>query len=230
MFFKTKNFDRSQSLCELAQKSARRGILEGDSGHGKTFSLEHYFRSNTKVIYIRCTSSMKTIDMLIRIAKSLWIELPDKPKEHALMQLIESKLTGEPGWLIIFDETEDLPVRLWFAIKEIEDFTRGKCGLIVSGLGIKDKITKLAAKGKPGFPQIKRRLFANIVSLQPITAAEVRQLCKSNGLTNPDALGWFAQNVGDYDMLNQYLSDLVSAYDGDIAGLDGKQVAEFFNL
>ena len=119
--WQTENFTTIQQACMIAQRNQRRMILDAPVRQGKTFALEFYARHNEKVLYIKCRKSMKTKDLLTKIASRLNMNLEGIKGEMALMDAVMDKLTGENGWLIILDECEKKQNSLYDAIKEIED-------------------------------------------------------------------------------------------------------------
>lgn len=207
LHWETANFLRIQSVCQLAQSQGRRPLIDGESGAGKTYALEYYAQNHDRVHYLKCTSSMRKKDMLHEIMSLLKISTDGLKGEKQWMDAIKHRLIGTPGQLIILDETEDIPVGLWKAIKEIEDFTRGICGLVVAGLDLEAKLKLLADKKKPGFRQMKRRLFPNIVKVNTVGRAQIKDVLMKMGITEKDVTEWFVRKVTDYDMLNQWLSD-----------------------
>lgn len=227
LHWNTENFTRIQNVCIVAQRDKRRALLDGFSGAGKTYALEHFYRNNRQVIYQKCTSSMKKKDLLWEIMDKLKIQT-DRKGDKAFMDAIRAKLTGQAGWLIIFDECEDVPSALYKAIKEIEDFTRGVCGLVVCGMDLERKLRRLAEKGKEGFPQLKRRLFANVVKLHAVDRRAIVAVLNEMAITDRNTVNWFVQNVEDYDMLNQYLSDCLSALNGDVSKITPETLTELF--
>ena len=192
--WETENFKTVQNLCKSAQNKRKIVLLDSeDSGLGKTYGLEYYATYNDKVIYVKCTSSMGAKDLLNEILYKLGVkEVPKSPK--AKLDMIREKVLGSPGYLIIIDEAEDIKSGLYKIIKEIIDFTYLRCAMIISGMGLIEKIGRLANKQRVGFPQLKRRLFSNRAMLRRIGKQEIADICEKHGIANRSAIQWFQRD------------------------------------
>lgn len=199
--------DLMYRVCKKSQGTTDRMLLDGPTGASKTYTLESYFAQNEKVVYIKCTSSMSKKDMLLEILKVLGVRFEGKG-EKAMMDSIRDRVTSQPGWLIIIDEAEDVKSALYKAIKEIDDFTLGRCGLVVAGADLAHKINGLAERNKVGFPQLRSRLFPNLVKVPAITRHDVKECAKSIGIADKAALDWLGNKITDMRMLSQYLKTI----------------------
>ncbi|TAE62453.1 MAG: ATP-binding protein [Bacteroidetes bacterium] len=209
LHFETENFKLVQNVCKSAQQKRKIVLLDSEeSGLGKTYGLEHYATYNDKVLYIKCTSSMGAKDLLDEIIYKLSIK--DAPKgAKAKIDAIRDKVLSTPGYLIIIDEAEDIKISLYKILKEIIDFTYMKCALVVSGMSLTNKIERLARKERPGFPQLKRRLFANQAKLRMITNKEKADICQAYNISAKSAIQWFQKQVHDYQMFAEYIKDVL---------------------
>lgn len=209
LHFETEAFKLLQRVCEKAQNGHKIVTLDSlESGAGKTYGLEWYKNNADKVAYAKCTSTMGAKDLLDEILLRLGYSSKDFPKStKAKMDMIREVVTKSKGWLLIIDECDDIKMGLFKLIKEIIDFTRTKCGLIVCGMGVVAKINRLAEKRREGFPQLKRRLLANKVMMPSVSKTNMEILLKESGITNSSAIKWFQDNVEDMQMLAEYIKD-----------------------
>lgn len=222
------NFLSIQMACKVAQRNQRRMIADGPVRMSKTFSFEYYARHNEKVMYIKCRKSMKTKDLLQKIATRLNMSLEGIRGEMALMDAVMDRLTGDNGWLLILDECEKKQNSLYDAIKEIEDFTRGIAGLVVVGAGMIRDWQKAADRQKGIFPQLCGRFFVNKLELDAMPADESAKRAKEAGVTDTNVLTWFGRNVKNYDMLSQYLTDLKELTSNDLQRVDIQMINQIF--
>lgn len=208
--WETYNFTLIQKTCKRAQGKRMRVLLEGDTGFGKTYSLDYYNIHADKVIYIKVTRSMTERNLLQAILKKLSIR-DDIRGARNMINAIRYQLTGTPGYLLIIDEAEYLKPNLFHVIKEIADFTEGKCGFILSGLGITSTIKRLADKKRMGFPQLKRRFFPNRLLLPDrIENSEKERICMDTGITDRTAINVIKNYCHDFDMLSQIVADVAA--------------------
>lgn len=207
LHFETEEFLKLQNVLKWAQAGNRIVALDSeDSGQGKTYGLEYYKNNTDKVAYAKATGSMTTKDLQEEILTRLQVK--DIPKSaRAKMNLIRDKVTESDGWLLILDELDDAKTAQWKLVKEIIDFTKGKCSVVVSGMGIIAKINKLADKRKEGFPQLRRRLLANKIKLSYLNRSAQETLLVAHKITDKSAIKWFADNVHDMQMLAEYIKD-----------------------
>ncbi|MGD1960530.1 MAG: AAA family ATPase [Fulvivirga sp.] len=233
--WETHNYRKIMSLCKSTQKQKRRALLDADTGLGKTYALESYASKNDKVLYIKVTRTMSQKDMLDEIVKKLRIKDILRGNRSKMMA-IQKKVINTPDFLIIIDEAEYLKNTLFDLVKEIADFTHRKCGMILSGMDLRQKIEFLAAKHKHGFPQLKRRFFPNIMQIQDMGSktkgrkAEVEEICKSEGITETTAINVFKQYVYDYDMLAQWIADVRAFIEREGRQITGQEMIELFDL
>jgi hypothetical protein len=224
----TDSFRKIQSVCRSTQTKRRIVTLESElSGLGKTYGLEHYETYNDKVVYIKCERSWKSKNLINSILTKLKIRTDSKDNISRLA-LIREKLTSQPGWLIILDEAEYISNTVWHTVKEIIDFIYGKCGLIVSGIDISYKINKYADKKKEGFPQLKRRLFSEIATIQAITKKEKVAILEKHGIVNKTAIEFFAKHVHDYQMMRIYIQDALHVSSKTGSTIDGAFLMDLF--
>jgi DNA transposition AAA+ family ATPase len=228
LHWETSNFKQIQKVCRAAQNKRMRVLLQADTGHGKTYALDHYQIHNDKVIYLKVTRSMTERNLLEAILRKLGIkDIPRGNREK--INLIRFHLTGTPGYLLIIDEAEYLRPALFHVIKEIADFTEGKCGFIMSGFALVQKIGKLADKKREGFPQLKRRFFPNRIMLpEKIENSEKRYILQESGITDATAINVIIQYADDFDMLSQMVSDIVGWQKSNGKKMNGQEVMTRF--
>lgn len=204
--WETPGFELIQRVCQRAQQTGKRILLDGDSGMGKSYGLTWYAGKHPRVIYVRCTSSMSKRELLNALLKPLGLDGKVKGEMNQ-MNAIEEKI-GEGGWLLIIDEAEEVKSALYKAIKELEDLSKRRAGLVVCGLGLEEKLARLALRKKDGFRQLKRRLFPNLVHAPGYSQKVAEQALADIGCEDPEVAKWMKRNVDNYDMLSEYVKDL----------------------
>lgn len=205
--FNNTNYNKVHEICRYAQNKHRRGIIDSkDSGAGKTYSLEAFARMNKKAIYIKATSMMKGRDLILKILHQLNITPDSKRAVRHLEQITERFI--QPGALIIIDELEGASPDMWRVIKDIEDATYRKIGLIIAGKGLIHEIETAAKKGKKLMPQVWRRFKNNRIILSALSLTNITASCMEHGITDKGAQKVLAKHIEDWSQLNEYIKDI----------------------
>lgn len=224
------NFKTIQRACRKAQKNAIREVIQGWTGMGKTYALESYAMTNDYVLYVKATMNMSSKDLLDAILDKMGVQNPIRGN-HAKLEMIKHVISQRKGWLIIIDETEVVRAGIYQVLKDISDWTQNKAGFIICGMDLINKLDRMAAKNKPGFPQLRRRFFGNkIVTASKLSESEIVSVCEFEGITNRSAQNVLAQYVTDLDMLSQYVSDIKDWQKQNAKKMTGQEVIEFFSL
>ena len=222
-------FKSIQKVCRKSKGRAIRMILDGQTGQGKTHSLEYYANTNDYVVYVKCTQNMTAKDLVEELCRKLKISVPYRGVYNRL-GLIEKVVTGKKGYLIIIDEAEVVKSGIYPVIKDISDFVKNKAGLIICGFNLIDKIDRLARSEKPGFPQLRRRFFGNPFYISNITIEDIELACKEEGINNEGAIRVLQAQVRDLDQLVQWVLDIVEWQKANGKKITGKEVIELFDV
>lgn len=197
------------SLTDAQQKAIVKTVV-GQSGCGKTYTVNAYYQKNkTNSVYRIKVSNMHELrDVIYDICTELGIE-PKKGKV-ANLRLITAKIQqlhddgAKP--LLIVDEAENLRLPVLGLFKAIYDaiIDTRLCGLVLIGTQeLLDKIDKMAKKNKDGVPQFARRIKAGRVQLESI---EKRYDEFIDDKTDDIALKTLLNAICDnYGELNSYL-------------------------
>lgn len=222
-------FKLIQRVCRKAQKKAIREIVDGWTGQGKTYSLEHYAVTNDYVVYVKCTQNMSAKGLLDAILDRLGVH-DVITGNHNKLELIKKVVTNRKGFLIIIDEVEVVKPGIYAVLKDISDFTHNKCGFIISGMELIKKLQNLAGRHKAGFPQLKRRFFGNQVFIPQLTQGEIVAVCEYEKIANKGAQSVLAKSVHDLDMLSQYVADIKDEQERLGKKLTGEEVVQLLNI
>lgn len=226
--WETNNFKEISRMCKRAQNKRMRYLLDGDTGHGKTYALDYFQIHADKTIYIKVTRTMTERNLLEAILKKLGHrDFPRGNREK--INAINYALTGHPGFLLIIDEAEYLRASLYHVIKEIADFTENKCGFVLAGFQLVEKINKLAIKKREGFPQLKRRFFPNRMMLpNRIENTEKRMICDASDITEKTAINVICEYCNDFDMLSQVVGDVIAWQNSNSRKMTGNEIMVMF--
>lgn len=205
--FESENFKKVVERLMYAQARKRRVLLDSrDSGAGKTYTLEHYARHNKDVLYIKATSLMTGNDLINELITALKIKV-ERASKATKLKLITEKFV-RPGFLIILDEFESVKPDMYRVLKDIEDATKGKCGMVLVGKGIIDEIRDQVDRGKKLMAQIWRRFRGNKLILRGFQSKDVQAACREHGIEDQAVIGLLSRVLEDFAMLNEAIYDM----------------------
>jgi len=211
--------------CKDAQIRKRRVIIQGQTGIGKTYSLQKYAK-NPHVIYAKATASMSANDFVTEILEAFGLTNFKgnlRKKVKAIQEFIS--LNTEINYLLIVDELENVRKNIFKTVKEVADFCENKCGVVLCGIDLDDQLYAKSQKNQTPYMQLHRRFRGNRLILHSITKGledtpeilaeqdEIKMILDGFGISNPMIIRWFKAKINDFDTLNLYLNDVVTAFD-----------------
>ena len=184
---RTENLNRIHKICHAAMADKLLGMIVGDTGLGKTTALETFHRhysasSEHHVYYVKC-KDWASRDLVAAIEKELQISTPGNlPKR---IEAIRKFLIRKPNSLLIIDEASLLKDAAIIAVRLIYgDFTDAASGIIMAGVPyLEENIIKQSTRDKKGFKEVLNRIHKPVLHLQPATEAEIKEICRVNGIS-----------------------------------------------
>lgn len=153
----TSQFKTIVAELKGAKDDARVRMIIGESGCGKTYSIERFRQNNPKGTYvITCSGQTCASSLIRRILQTLRMDC--RGDNDYLLDRISSEfrnrqLAGEKP-ILILDEAENLRPQTFKAVKSIYDYLKGKCGIVLIGTDqLLAKLEYLLKKDKRGYPQ-----------------------------------------------------------------------------
>lgn len=206
--FKNDNYARIMNACSLAQNNHRRVLVDSrESGLSKTYTLEKYAREYEDVLYVKCTSLMKGKDLIQLLLDKLRISFATRASNTEKLEAITSKMLT-PGFLIILDEFENVAPDMFRVLKDIEDATYNKCGLVLCGMGITQELENASKRQKKLGPQLWRRFRGNRIKLGGFKKQYVIDGCADCDITDGQVVQYLCDRVLDFAMLAEYVKDI----------------------
>lgn len=168
----TSQFKTIVAELKGAKTDARVRMIIGETGCGKSYSIDRFRQNNPKGTYvITCSGQSSATSLIRRIMQSLRIDSKgdnDYLLDRISVELRNQQLAGyEP--ILILDEAENLRLRTFQAIKTIYDYLKGYCGIVLIGTDqLLDTLEKLCRKNEKGIPQFYSRFKSGERRLRPI--------------------------------------------------------------
>ena len=183
--FTTNDFKTVQKTCEYAQKNHAMLGLTADTGLGKTTALTAYsMRKN--VFYVPYDKTMAPKHFFTALLREMGIAF--EGNIHQLVNKIADELNTLSNPLLIIDEAGKITHTMILYLHVLRDKTIKNCGIVLAGMPyFQSNLTKMASKQKEGYAEFLRRI--NLwQSLAGLSGAEIKAICESYDITDPEAL------------------------------------------
>lgn len=189
-----------------AKKTGEVAVIIGDTGCGKTFSLELFkSRFRTEVFSIKIGSSDNLADIVEKMITELRLPVERRTKSAKLRQIAKHmKSLSENGLdpVFAFDESEYMKQPALCSFKELFDHLNEHCSLVMVGTSqLIENIERMRKKNKAGIPQLYRRIKFRIRKLQPID----RRFTDFLKDVDKETAKWLRDNCDNYGELYDVL-------------------------
>ena len=212
----TAQFIATIARLEEAKEMNIKGMVIGETGSGKTYTLDKFARVNPKNT-IRITLSVlhNVRGLLDDLCDALAVER--RTSKTACLKAITAKVrnidTSEHGLLIVFDEAENATVPVLRTIKAVYDHIHAYCSMMLLGTPqLISNLDKMTKRDCIGIPQFVSRFRANtffledIVRKDPETGEDTTFEEFFAGVVKDEGLKALLRGLcSDYRMLRDYL-------------------------
>lgn len=210
--YESDNLNSIFTLCNEAQEDSRFMAVVGDTGDGKTKGLTYYANHKTtkNAYYVLCVKTMGKKDFLNAILKAIGVDF--EGSLHAKIYTIIQHFKDKRNCLLILDDVGKLQEACLHLVQIIYDETHGLAGIVWGGLpSFKTQFFKLAAKDKPGYRELKRRVEYWMM-LNKINDKFIVTVAADFGITDEPALKYLVDKSPDYgtfrNLMEQYERDV----------------------
>jgi DNA transposition AAA+ family ATPase len=200
--FETADFAACKNACDAARNNRFMIGLVGDTGMGKTTALTTYaMRKNS--FYVVYDMTMRPKHFFIALLKEMGIAFDGTI--HEMVNRIADELNQMDSPLVIIDECGKLNNTMILYLHVLRDKTIKNCGIVLAGMPyFKTNLTKFSNKHKVGYEEFLRRV--NVWhSLNGLSRNEIKTICESNGITDPDTIRELQPNKRFGDLYNAIL-------------------------
>jgi len=181
--FKTlvKYFDDAREYGNVFAITAREGA-------GKSFAAEWYESKRDNVYVISCAEYFNRKVFLEQLLAKM-----GKPNSGLnvaeMMELIVDILMKKENPLIILDEFDKVPEAVLYFFITFYNRLEGNAGIVMMATDfLAKRITRGRRMNRKGYNEIFSRLGRRFISLRGTSEEEVREICKANGVVEPEAL------------------------------------------
>ena len=156
----------------------------GEAGCGKTTTAKFYASEHNEVFYILCSEDMKKSDFIREIAR----RIGQKTEGYSIRELLDriiDDLIQMKAPLLLFDEADKLPERVFHYFINLYNRLEDKCGIVFFSTSyIKRRMTMGLRYNKCGYNEIHSRIGRKFFELERTGAHDVYAVCVANGITD----------------------------------------------
>jgi len=190
----------------VAKEALDTAVLIGETGSGKTFSLDK-FKSQfpTDVFTVKVGSSDNLKDLIGKVLNAVDVERPMNTTSAKIGQIaLRLKILREKGYspMLVFDEAEYMKYPALCAFKELYDNLSKECALVLIGTNeLLTTLERLQRHNKPGVAQLFRRIKFKIHHLPSID----RRFTLFLDGVQPELKRWVQANCNNYGELHDVM-------------------------
>ena len=162
----TKAFQEMTLVMQDAQAVKNVTWIVGEAGCGKTTTARLYAAENSEVFYILCSEDMKKSDFIREIARRIGQRTEGYSIRELLDRIIDDLIQMEAP-LLLFDEADKLPERVFHYFIDLYNRLEDKCGIVFFSTSyIKRRMTMGLRYSKCGYNEIHSRIGRKFYELE----------------------------------------------------------------
>ena len=195
----TKAFQEMTLVMKDAQAVRNVTWIVGEAGCGKTTTARLYATENSEVFYILCSEDMKKSDFIREIARRIGQRTEGYSIRELLDRIIDDLIQMQAP-LLLFDEADKLPERVFHYFIDLYNRLEDKCGIVfLSTSYIKRRMTMGLRYNKCGYNEIHSRIGRKFYELEPTAPHDVYAVCMANGVTDKSRISEVVKDAEAYD-------------------------------
>ena len=180
----TKAFLEMTLVMKDAQAVKNVTWIVGEAGCGKTTTAKLYTSEHNEVFYILCSEDMKKSDFIREIARRIGQRTEGYSIRELLDRIIDDLIQMEAP-LLLFDEADKLPERVFHYFIDLYNRLEDKCGIVFFSTSyIKRRMSMGLRYNKCGYNEIHSRIGRKFFELERTGAHDVYAVCVANGVTD----------------------------------------------
>ena len=195
----TKAFQEMNLVMKDAQAVRNVTWIVGEAGCGKTTTARLYAAENSEVFYILCSEDMKKSDFIREIARRIGQRTEGYSIRELLDRIIDDLIQMQAP-LLLFDEADKLPERVFHYFIDLYNRLEDKCGIVFFSTSyIKRRMTMGLRYNKCGYNEIHSRIGRKFYELEPTAPHDVYAICMANGVTDKSHVSEVVKDAEAYD-------------------------------
>jgi Cdc6-like AAA superfamily ATPase len=181
----------------IAKEEGATFALIGPGGSGKSAAGKFYADNNRSrnVFYLECAEYWNKKFFLQKLLQSMGVSSAGLNVPEMMERVVrEMRIMHQP--LVILDEIDKLSDQVLKFFITFYNELNGLCGFVwTSTNSIEKKVMRAYNKNTVGFQEILSRIGSRFIELPRISADEVKEICKANGITDQEEASKIANEV-----------------------------------
>ena len=195
----TKAFQEMSLVMKDAQAVKHVTWIVGEAGCGKTTTARLYASEHNEVFYILCSEDMKKSDFVREIARRIGQRTEGYSIRELLDRIIDDLIQMEAP-LLLFDEADKLPERVFHYFIDLYNRLEDKCGIVFFSTSyIKRRMTMGLRCNKCGYNEIHSRIGRKFYELEQTAPHDVYAICMANGVTDKGRISEVVKDAEEYE-------------------------------
>jgi DNA transposition AAA+ family ATPase len=198
--------------------TGRMKMIVGNTGCGKTYTVDKFVRENPVGTYRITVSSLHSIrDILNELCLLLGMPITgtNASKIYKLSERLRNSKNKGMKLIVILDEAENLKTSAIKMLKSLYDGVRDYCSIALIGTPqLVHKLDQLREKNHDGIPQFYRRFKAGIRELPDVKKDNFEVFFQNAGVVDEGLKTLLLNLCDNFGELNDYLEPALREADG----------------
>lgn len=195
----TRAFQEMSLVMKDAQAVKNVTWVVGEAGCGKTTTAKLYTSEHNEVFYILCSEDMKKGDFIREIARRIGQRTEGYSIRELLDRIIDDLIQMDAP-LLLFDEADKLPERVFHYFIDLYNRLEDKCGIVFFSTGyIKRRMAMGLRYNKCGYNEIHSRIGRKFYELEPTAPHDIYAVCMANGVTDKSRISEVVKDAEEYE-------------------------------
>jgi DNA transposition AAA+ family ATPase len=180
----TTNFGMINRVLDEAKDNSLVLALTGDAGSGKTFSLNHYKETHSRVYLLCCNEYLNRKLFLTELLTALGRKDHTGTVGEMISEVVRC-LSVQEAPLLILDEADKLSDQVLCFFVTLYNQLEDKCGIVLCATNFLEKRLRRGVKlNKRGYNEIWSRIGRKCIELKGVLTSDVVAICEANAITD----------------------------------------------
>lgn len=154
----------------------------GESGTGKTFTLQHYTEMHKRAYLLQCNEFWNRRMFMQELLKAMGRDSGGYTAGEMIGEAIRHLKTQEYP-LLLLDEADKLNDQVMYFFITLYNQLEGHCGIVLCATDyLKKRIERGMKLNKKGYKEIYSRVGRKFIELPGVTSADIVSICLNNGI------------------------------------------------
>ncbi|OBW40837.1 hypothetical protein AB670_02788 [Chryseobacterium sp. MOF25P] len=211
-FAKTSNSEKLLNDLYFAKTSAKLLTIIAPAGSGKSETTKKFAEENPNVFRVECGKYWDAKFFLAQIQQQMNITSESNNPAYMLEEIFQKILKLEDPQIIV-DEVDKLNDKVLPYLITFYNRLFKKCSIVILATNhLVKMINDGVRKQKNGYNEIKSR-FGRYYEFEQTTAADVKIMCETQGLTDSDTIQIIAkESRGDFRIARDLIEEVIEDY------------------